>query len=105
MVGSAVDTIVWSSDASRMTSIRAPKITRTRWVGRSGALTPIGLRLTARARRGGSGRGEDEPHDRGAADQCPGVPARGLRDHVRDCEIEDGELDAREQREQTARTT
>src|SRR5207302_1294063 len=31
IVGSAVDTIVWSSDASRMTSISAPKTTRTRW--------------------------------------------------------------------------
>src|SRR5262249_9800889 len=33
MVGSAVDTIVWSSDASSITSSSAPKIRRTRCSG------------------------------------------------------------------------
>src|SRR3954469_20633103 len=34
IVGSAVETIVWSSDASSITSSSAPKIRRTRWAGR-----------------------------------------------------------------------
>jgi hypothetical protein len=40
IVGSAVATIVWSSEASRTTRISAPKITRTRGAGCCGVLTP-----------------------------------------------------------------
>ena len=49
IVGSAVATIVWSSDASRMTSISAPKIRRTRGAGCAGALTVSGTSRSAPA--------------------------------------------------------
>ncbi len=39
IVGSAVETIVWSSDASSKTSINARKIRRTRGAGVLGAVT------------------------------------------------------------------
>ena len=41
IVGSAVATIVWSSDASSSTSMSAPKIRRTRWGGCWGAVGPV----------------------------------------------------------------
>src|SRR3954469_24275468 len=45
IVGSAVDTIVWSSDASRSVSSSAPKIRRTRWG--SGASPGCGMLASA----------------------------------------------------------
>src|SRR5256885_13290356 len=82
IVGSAVDTIVWSSDASRITIISAPKITRTRSAGRSGALEAIALRLTTHSCRSGDGRECNCTEDRPAADQRSRVARERLRDHV-----------------------
>ena len=41
MVGSAVETIVWSSAASSRTSMSAPKISRTRWGDSVTASAPV----------------------------------------------------------------
>ena len=41
IVGSAVDTIVWSSEASSITSISAPKIRRTRGAFSAGGAAAV----------------------------------------------------------------
>ena len=51
MVGSAVDTIVWSSEASSITSISAPKIGPMRVAVPAGAVSAVALTVEYRAKR------------------------------------------------------
>src|SRR5882724_11722032 len=74
IVGSAVDTIVWSSDASRITRISAPKINRTRWRC-STELTPHSYHWSHESNREDRRRMAERADSRG----IPGAPREGHR--------------------------
>jgi hypothetical protein len=101
IVGSAVATIVWSSDASSTTRISAPKITRTRCAGScGGVLTPQSYQLALSQSQQNVHRQKGK--NRASGNEERQIRARRLQGHACDREIENRELEQRERREHTA---